>query len=75
MAAVVEARNTAQEVEGGEDVAAAPARRGGRRRGTVEELEAKYLWGRDAEKKPTTKEECRELSEHMKLLKDEMKNY
>ena len=35
----------------------APVQRRGRRRGTVEKLEDKYPWGRDALKKPATKEE------------------
>ena len=72
---VVATEKTTLEVDGESHTAAMPARRGGRRRGTVDELESKYPWGRDTTNKPTTKAECRELSEHMQLLKDEMKNY
>jgi hypothetical protein len=39
------------------------------------DLEKKYPWGGDAEKAPSSREECAEVIKQMKMLKDEQKNF
>ena len=51
--------------------------KGGRPRGTrltLEKLEEQYPWGLDADKKPLSREECRQVVDQMAKLKVHLKN-